>query len=101
MTIRKEQPNDYFTVENLTREAFWNVYRPGCMEHYVLHMLRTDPSFVSELDYVIEEEGKIIAHIAYAEGVLRTEQKLAHRDCCCSAQSVFYRSSRAGDTVHN
>lgn len=73
MTIRKEQPNDYFTVENLTREAFWNVYRPGCMEHYVLHMLRTDPSFVSELDYVIEEEGKIIAHIAYAEGVLRTE----------------------------
>ena len=73
MNIRKEQQKDYFEVENLTREAFWNVYRPGCMEHYVLHVLRNDPAFVPELDYVIEEDGKMIAHIAYAEGTLQTD----------------------------
>ena len=43
MNIRLEQPGDYRAVENLTREAFWNVYRPGCMEHCVLHKLRQDP----------------------------------------------------------
>ena len=42
MNIRLETPQDYREVENLTREAFWNVYRPGCLEHYVLHQLRQD-----------------------------------------------------------
>lgn len=70
--IRLETPADRHEVEHLTREAFWNVYRPGCMEHYVLHVLRTDPAFVPELDYVTEEEGRIIAHIAYARGTLKT-----------------------------
>ena len=45
-TIRTEQPRDFKTVENLTREAFWNVYRPGCTEHYVLHCYRSEPDFV-------------------------------------------------------
>ena len=43
-TIRRERPADYAAVEQLTREAFWNVYRPGCMEHYVVHVLRDDPA---------------------------------------------------------
>ena len=51
--IRPETKDDYRVVENLTREAFWNVYRPGCMEHYVLHCYRDDPAFVPELDFVI------------------------------------------------
>ncbi|MFR0733714.1 MAG: GNAT family N-acetyltransferase [Oscillospiraceae bacterium] len=55
------------------REAFWNVYRPGCTEHLVLHNLRKEACFVPELDYVIEDDGKIIAHIAYAKGSLKTE----------------------------
>lgn len=54
-------------VENLTREAFWNKYRPGCSEHYVLHQFRNRPDFVKELDYVIEEDGKIVAHIMYCK----------------------------------
>lgn len=66
MNIRLEEPKDYREVENLTREAFWNKYRPGCMEHYVLHCYRSRPEFVRELDYVIEEEGKIVAHIMYS-----------------------------------
>lgn len=41
--IRLETPNDYRKAENLTCEAFWNVYHPGRMEQYVLHVLRDDP----------------------------------------------------------
>ena len=65
-TIRLEEPRDYREVENLTREAFWNKYRPGCMEHYVLHCYRDRPEFMKELDYVMEEDGVIIAHIMYS-----------------------------------
>ena len=60
ITIRLEQKEDYSAVENLVREAFWNVYRPGCSEHYVLHILRDDPAFVKELDFVMELDGRLI-----------------------------------------
>lgn len=70
MTIRLEQEKDYFEVENLTREAFWNRYRPGCFEHLVLHNLRDDACFLPELDYVLEENGRIVANIVYAKGTL-------------------------------
>ena len=59
-TIRLESPADYTEVENLVREAFWNVYRPGCFEHYLLHCLRKDKDFVQELDFVMEKNNKII-----------------------------------------
>ena len=52
-TIRLEKAEDYREVENLVRESFWNVYRPGCSEHYVIHVLRDDPAFVKELDFVM------------------------------------------------
>ena len=58
--IRLETSNDHAEVEYLVRESFWNVYRPGCLEHYVLHCLRDDPAFVSELDFVMEKDGAII-----------------------------------------
>ena len=51
--IRLEEQKDYRDVENLVRESFWNVYRPGCSEHYVIHVLRDDPAFVPELDFVM------------------------------------------------
>ena len=58
--IRSENEKDYREVENLVREAFWNVYRPGCSEHYVLHTLRHDPAFIPELDFVMEQNGRLI-----------------------------------------
>ena len=58
--IRNETERDYRAVENLVRESFWNVYRPGCLEHYVLHVLRDDPAFVKELDFVMEKDGELI-----------------------------------------
>ena len=60
MHIRLEQPQDRRTVEELVREAFWNVYRPGCLEHYVLHRLRESPAFISELAFVMEEGGRLV-----------------------------------------
>ena len=67
MEIRLEQPQDYREVENLTREAFWNVYRPGCTEHYVLNRFRDNPDFIPELDLVMEEEGRIIGHVMFSK----------------------------------
>ena len=59
-SIRLEEKKDYREVENLVRESFWNVYRPGCSEHYVIHVLRNDPAFIPELDFVMEQDGKLI-----------------------------------------
>ena len=67
MKIRLEQTHDYREVENLTRETFWNVYRPGCTEHYVLNQYRTSPDFIPELDFVMEEDGKIIGHVMFSK----------------------------------
>ena len=60
MIIRLENINDHRIVENLVRESFWNVYRPGCTEHFVLMKLRSDPDFIPDLDFVMEKDGRII-----------------------------------------
>ena len=60
IVIRSEEKGEYRKVENMIRESFWNVYRPGCMEHYVLHQLRKDAAFVPELDLVMERDGELI-----------------------------------------
>ncbi len=70
MNIKLETPADYREVENLTREAFWNVYRPGCTEHYVLNQYRDNPDFIPELDFVMEEDGKIIGHVMFSKAEL-------------------------------
>ena len=75
--IRNETRSDYRTVENLTREAFWNVYRPGCTEHYVLHCFRTNADFVPELDFVMEKDGEIIGHVMYARSEIITDENTA------------------------
>ena len=71
--IRLERKDEQREVENLVREAFWNVYRPGCLEHYVLHQLREDPAFVPELDLVMEKDGKIIGQNMFMRAVIRAD----------------------------
>lgn len=71
--IRLEQKNDYAQTENLVREAFWNVYRPGCSEHYVLHVLRDDPDFVPELDFVMERDGRLIGQNMFMKTVIEAD----------------------------
>lgn len=63
VVIRQERAEDEATVANLVREAFWNAYRPGCLEHDVLHRLRASPNFVRELAFVMEGDGRIIGQI--------------------------------------
>ena len=72
-TIRLEKEKDYREVENLVREAFWNVYRPGCSEHYVLHVLRDDPAFVKELDFVMERGGRLIGQNVFMKTVIEAD----------------------------
>ena len=69
-TIRLEEKKDQREVENLIRESFWNVYRPGCSEHYVMHVLRNDPAFVKELDFVMEQNGSIIGQNMFMKTVI-------------------------------
>ena len=71
--IRPERESDYREVENLVREAFWNVYRPGCSEHYVIHVLRDDPAFVKELDFVMEQDGRLIGQNMFMETVIEAD----------------------------
>jgi len=71
MIIRLETEKDWRSVENVTREAFWNVYRPGCLEHYIVHQYRQRPDFVKELDYVLEENGMIVGHIMYSRAQIQ------------------------------
>ncbi len=69
-TVRRETETDHRAVENLIRESFWNVYRPGCSEHYVIHRLREDPAFVRELDFVMEKDDKLIGQNMFMKTVI-------------------------------
>ena len=86
--IRLEKKEEYREVENLVRESFWNVYRPGCSEHYVIHVLRDDPAFVKELDFVMclsmqendpgdhsvaEQEGQLIGQNMFMRTVIEAD----------------------------
>ncbi len=71
--IRNETPADHRETENLVREAFWNVYRPGCYEHFVLHELRKDPAFVPELNLVMEKGGSLIGQIMFMRAEIKCD----------------------------
>ena len=72
-TIRLERKDEYRAVEHLVREAFWNVYRPGCLEHYVLHQLRNDAAFVPELDFVMERNGVLIGQNMFMRAIIKAD----------------------------
>ncbi|MBO7522546.1 MAG: N-acetyltransferase [Bacteroidales bacterium] len=71
--IRNEKPTEQREVENLIRESFWNVYRPGCLEHYVMHCLRDDSAFIPELNFVMESEEKLIGQVMCMHAVIKAD----------------------------
>lgn len=71
--IRLERADEQREVENLIRESFWNVYRPGCSEHYVIHVLRNDPAFVKELNFVMEKDGTLIGQNMFMKTVIEAD----------------------------
>ena len=70
INIRNEKERDYKRVEEITRKAFWNLYIPGCMEHYLVHIMRSHDDFLPELDFVIEVDGQVIGNIMYTKARL-------------------------------
>ncbi len=73
MNIRNENKNDYRLVEELTRDAFWNLQVPGCSEHYIVHKMRDHEDFLPELSFVMEVDGKIVANVMYVKTKLVDE----------------------------
>ncbi|MBQ3211686.1 MAG: N-acetyltransferase [Oscillospiraceae bacterium] len=71
--IRLERKDEQRKVETLVREAFWNVYRPGCLEHFVLHELRNDPAFVPELNFVMEKDGQLIGQNVFMRARIKAD----------------------------
>ena len=71
--IRLERNDEHREIENLVRESFWNVYRPGCLEHYVLHTLRDDEAFVPELDFVMEKDGRPIGQNVFVKAKIQSD----------------------------
>lgn len=73
LNIRNETPADHETVEHMTRRAFYNLYIPGCVEHYLVHVMRDHEDFIPELDFVLELDGQIIGNIMYTKARLTDE----------------------------
>lgn len=71
--IRLERKEEEREVETLVREAFWNVYRPGRLEHYVLNQMRNNPDFIPELNFVLEKDGKIIGQNVFVRAVIKAD----------------------------
>ncbi|MBD3344792.1 MAG: GNAT family N-acetyltransferase [Chitinivibrionales bacterium] len=78
-TIRNEMPGDYREVEELTRDAFWNLYVPGCSEHYLAHSMRNHPDFLAELDFVTVYDNRIVGNIMYTKSYVIDTQDDSHR----------------------
>ncbi|MEE0796367.1 MAG: N-acetyltransferase [Anaerovoracaceae bacterium] len=73
--IRNEKKSDYQAVEDMTRKAFYNLYVPGCTEHYLVHIMREHGDFFPELDLVLEKDGEIIGNIMYTKAKLTDTDK--------------------------
>lgn len=89
VTIRREKREDYRETEILTREAFWDVYRPGCVEHLVVHKLRKSPAFVGKLDLVACEGERIVGNIMYSKARVHGSHDETHEVLCLGPVSVL------------
>jgi len=96
ITIRNEKEGDYREVENLTREAFWNLYKPGCDEHFILHKMRCIPAFVSKLDMVACDNEKVVGNIVYTKAKIVNEKEEDFEVLCMGPIAVSPDYQRLG-----
>jgi len=83
LTIRTTDKNEFFETENLTREAFWNLYKPGCDEHLALHQLRSGDCYVPELDLIALLDGQIVGHVISTKAkVVDSDDEVCHEVLC-------------------
>lgn len=96
ITIRNERPEDYRKVEEVAREAFWNLYFPGCAEHCAIHRLRNHPDFIPELTFVIEVDGEIVGSIFYSHSKIVSEDNTEHNTISFGPVSILPSMHRQG-----
>ena len=96
ITLRPETPADYRETENVTREAFWNHYAPGCCEHYLLHVLRDSPAFVPELDLVAVHDGRIVGNVVSMRALLHGDDGRDYEVLSLGPISVLPEYQRQG-----
>ena len=94
--IRNEYPEDYRKVEDVTREAFWNLYFPGCSEHLVVHNMRKHPDFIPELSFVIEVDDVIVGSIFYTHSKVVSEDDTEHKTITFGPVSILPSMHRKG-----
>ena len=96
LNIRNERESDYKNVEDITRKAFYNVYVPGCMEHYLVHIMRGHEDFIPELDFVIEVDGQIVGNIMYTKSKLTDEGGTEKEIVTFGSVSILPKYQRKG-----
>lgn len=94
--LRKEEEKDYSETENVIREAFWNRFIPGCDEHYLLHVMRSSPDFIPELDIVAVHQGKIVGSVAYVKSQLISDDGNKYEVICLGPIGVLPEFQRKG-----
>ncbi|OGR30572.1 MAG: GNAT family N-acetyltransferase [Desulfobacca sp. RBG_16_60_12] len=103
ISIRLEEENDYRNVEYMTREAFWNVYKPGCVEHLIVHKIRKVPAFVKELCFVAYDNNKIIGNIIYSKAKVIDSKNQEFEVLCMGPIGVLpsYQGQGIGSLLMN
>jgi predicted N-acetyltransferase YhbS len=94
--IQRTNREDFLRTENITREAFWNLYKPGCDEHLVLHNIRKSSCYISELDLVAVSENQIIGHIISTKAKIITPLDEEHEVLCVGPLSVLPEFQKMG-----
>lgn len=94
--IQPTNQKDFKITENITREAFWNVYKPGCDEHLVLNKLRNSKSYISKLDLVAVFENRIVGHIISTKAKVIDSHDFEHEVLCVGPVSVIPEFQKNG-----
>jgi len=96
ISIRQEEKKDFRTIEELTREAFWDLYKPGCDEHLVVHNMRNVPAFVKELDFVVCDDDKIVGYIMYSKAKIINDENKEFEVLCMWPLAVLPTYQKQG-----
>jgi len=103
ISIRLEEEKDFKSVEYRTREAFWDLYKPGCDEHLVVHKIRKVPAFVKELDFVAYDKDTIVGNIIYSRAKILNEESKEFEVLCMGPLTVppSYQKQGIGSLLMN
>jgi len=96
ISIRLEEENDFKIVEHMTREAFWDLYKPGCDEHLIVHKIRKVPAFVKELDFIAYEKDRIVGNIIYSRAKVVNEENKDFEVLCMGPFAVLPSDQKKG-----